>query len=136
MNQFITRYTGLPLPRRFYKILEETLAKYDVAHSSGVTLSFRYEDYSAELGGYHPVEIRLDKEGDEWTLCYMTDFAWVGHPAELEKELDICFVSQLFYGSMIGRMPLSRVKSFARTFVDNFVEYHDSGVYSVKLSAD
>jgi len=122
MSQTIVRHSGLALPHRFNKILEEALTKQDVAHTGGITLNFRDEDYSAECGGYHPVEIRLDKEGVEWTLCYMTDFAWVGHPAELEKELDICFVSQQLYGSMIGRIRLSRVKSFVRTFVDNFVE--------------
>ncbi|MBW9971757.1 DUF2787 domain-containing protein, partial [Escherichia coli] len=58
--------------------------------SHAVTLNFRDPDYSAEQGGYHPVEIRLVRLGDEWCLDYATDFGYVGNVyPELEKIIDI-----------------------------------------------
>jgi hypothetical protein len=34
--------------------------------TADITFNFRDADYSAELGGYHPVEIRLVKADDQW----------------------------------------------------------------------
>ncbi|MCM2680967.1 DUF2787 family protein [Echinimonas agarilytica] len=136
MSHSIIRHRGLRLPARFYRKLESILAKNPGIQTGGITLNFRDENYSAEHGGYHPVEIRLDKEGDKWILCYVTDFAYAGLAAELEKDIDVCFISELFYSRLTGMMPLGRVKPFVRTFIENFIAYCDMGVYKLELSTD
>lgn len=35
-------------------------------NEKAVTINFRDPNYSADDGGYHPVEIRLENEGDCW----------------------------------------------------------------------
>lgn len=62
----------------------------DTSSGQGFILNFRDPDYSAESGGYHPVEIAVDGQG---RIQYITDFAYVGdgHYAELDKELDFDF---------------------------------------------
>lgn len=60
------------------------------AKITAVSLLFKDLSYSAEKGGYHPVEIRLILRNDEWYFDYITDFSYMGtvYP-ELEKEIDI-----------------------------------------------
>ena len=62
----------------------------NVDTSDGVILNFRDPDYSAESGGYHPVEICVNAQG---RIQYITDFAYYGQGpyAELGKELDFDF---------------------------------------------
>lgn len=82
----------LPVSLQLFDMLmveagEKTASKHRI---TAVTLNFRDPNYSAERGGYHPVEIRLVHQGDEWCLDYATDFGYVGtvYP-ELEKIIDI-----------------------------------------------
>lgn len=58
------------------------------AKITAVSLLFKDLSYSAENGGYHPVEIRLISRNDEWYFDYITDFSYMGvvYP-ELERKL-------------------------------------------------
>ncbi len=73
-----------------------TLAKD--TDSYGVTINFRDEDYSADAGGYHPVEVRLERHRDQWRINYLTEFAYVGagYFAELAKAINFDFGCGLF----------------------------------------
>ena len=104
-------------------------SKIDV--SNGVVLSFKDPDYSAEGGGYHPVEIAMQNDG---RLMYITDFSYVGIPpyAELVKELDFDFG----YGVLqqFGReYPLEQAAEIFAMWQTNFVSYHGMGVYRVTV---
>ncbi len=44
------------------------------AKITAVSLLFKDLSYSAEKGGYHPVEIRIISRNDEWYFDYITDF--------------------------------------------------------------
>lgn len=100
--------------------------------SSGFILNFRDPDYSAEHGGYHPVEVLVLPTG---VLAYVTDFAYVGCPpyAELTKELDFDFSYGLF-GQMGRDYPLQEGRELFRLFQQNFVSYYQSGVFSLSVS--
>ena len=65
-----------------------------IQQAHAVTLNFKDPSYSATTGGFHPVEIRLTRRGDDWHLAYVTDFAYVGigDYAELAKELTLISV--------------------------------------------
>ena len=89
--------TGYPLPvsDQLVAIIQHQLDQADCDASSGFTLNFRDSDYSAESGGYHPVEIAVDDCG---RIRYITDFAYFGSGpyAELDKEIDFDFGYKVF----------------------------------------
>ena len=97
-----------------------------------VALNFRDPTYSAENGGYHPVEIHVDSKGD--VLC-ITDFAYFGMPpfVELGIELDWSFEQDSFrqfdsmYDLVCGRGLLGH-------YLANFTAYYNSGVYQVEMT--
>lgn len=73
-------------------------------HKAKITaVSFLFKDlnYSAEAGGYHPVEIRLISRNDEWYFDYITDFSYMGtvYP-ELERKLILAGVSNMSFWLM------------------------------------
>ena len=55
-----------------------------------LTINFRDTTYSADAGGYHPVEIMLLKESEsQYQIQYLTDFAYMGNVyPELERNVD------------------------------------------------
>ncbi|MFA0026432.1 DUF2787 family protein, partial [Vibrio sp. 10N.261.49.A5] len=97
-----------------------------------LTVNFRDTSYSAEAGGYHPVEIMIRNEGNKWRLCYITDFAYSGgvYP-ELAIELDFNIESNIFRQMSLAPCALAHreVKSFYRTWEGNFLEYLSDGVF-------
>lgn len=112
--------------------LQKATANAENGYENGVIINFRDPEYSAETGGYHPVEISLDAEG---VLQYATDFAYVGTPpfAELAKELDFSFELNLF-GHMGTDYPLAEGSELFGIFQQNFVSYYQSGVFQVEVS--
>ena len=83
------QHKGYPvkISQQLVAIISKELAKTEVDTTEGVILNFRDPDYSAESGGYHPMEIYVNAEG---RIQYITDFAYYGQGpyAELDKELD------------------------------------------------
>ncbi len=61
----------------FTQLINQLLSENDIEADDGVVLNFRDPSYSAETGGYHPVEICVDGAG---VLQYVTDFAYFGRP--------------------------------------------------------
>ena len=53
---------ALPVSKRFVDAMTKLTEHQQVNDS--VTINFRDPNYSAENGGFHPVEIRLEKHGD------------------------------------------------------------------------
>ena len=112
-------------------IIQYEVDRSEIDVSSGIVLSFKDPDYSAEEGGYHPVEIAMHNDG---CLMYITDFSYVGIPpyAELAKELDFDFE----YGALqqFGReYPLEQAAEIFAMWQTNFVSYHGMGVYHVTV---
>lgn len=125
------------MPDRFYQVIEKELANVDPKDANAITLNFRDPDYSAEDGGFHPVEVRLEKQQDHWRLVYVTDFAFRGHPfPELVKDIDICFNSKQVYSLFSGWIGERECRALIDLFTQNFVTYFDMGVYKVKVSLD
>lgn len=119
--------------KKFARIVEDAINAGNVATDGGVIVNFRDPEYSADQGGYHPVEVMVSKDG--W-IRYVTDFAFVGQPpfAELAKELDFDFSQGLF--QQMGRdYPIQEGRSLFRTWQANFCDYHKSGVFEVEVSA-
>ena len=88
-------------------------------------------------GGFHPVEIRLEKRDEAWHVCYITDFAYVGIGpyAELVKELDFDFQSGVFQ-NLFGVFPIEQATEMYQIWESNFLYYwFELSVYEVSVSA-
>lgn len=118
-------YDGLALPvsTKFAHALQ-TLLNEKQTDAESVTINFRDPTYSPESGGFHPVEIRLERQGNKWHFCYITDFAYVGSGpyAELSKELDFDFQSGVFQ-NLFGVFPIEQATDMYKIWEGNFLYY-------------
>ena len=126
------------LPKAIYSMLTTELSKVRLKPDiTAIVLNFRDKSYSADNGGFHPVEIRLSKLNDSWQLVYVTDFAYHGCPyPELVKEIDICFTRKQVYHLYGGWLNKQAGSELIQLFIDNFIEYHNMGVYVVEISTE
>lgn len=116
-----------PVSSKLISILEHELSTIPTA--AGAILSFRDPKYSAESGGFHPVEVAVAPDG---SIQYVTDFTYYGSPpyCELGKEIDFDFSLGLF--QHLGReFPIQAGRELFRLWESNFVTYYGMGVYSV-----
>ena len=100
--------------------------------AEALCINFRDPNYSAEEGGFHPVEIHVAENG---VLETVTDFAYFGMPPfqELGIELDWSFVDGYFrqFDSMYD---LEASQALFHLWAENFAAYYASGVYQVEIS--
>lgn len=89
-----------------------------------ITINFHDPTYSPESGGFHPVEIRLEKRETIWHFCYITDFAYVGMGgmAELAKELDFDFQAGVFQ-NFFSIYPIEQASEMYQIWESNFLHY-------------
>lgn len=134
---------GLTLPANLFKLLNKEIVKSAISTTAlnAITFNFKDDDYSANTGGYHPVEIRVEKQPtdeageDYWQLIYITDFSYQGIPyPELVKEIDACFVSHRVYSLYGGWLARHDGQKLLKLFIDNFIEYHALNAYSISVS--
>jgi hypothetical protein len=120
------------LDSEFVTLLNEQLTAEKPTDSDIIALNFRDPTYSAENGGYHPVEIHVDGSGN--LLC-LTDFAYFGQPpfVELGIELDWNFEHDSFR-QFDSFHDLECGRSLLGLYTRNFTAYYHSGVYQVEIS--
>jgi hypothetical protein len=91
MKLNFTKDQGITVPLQLHSILNFELAKVEIPDPNLCALTFNFRDpnYTADKGGYHPVELRLEKHNELWQFIYITDFSYQGGPyPELVKEID------------------------------------------------
>jgi hypothetical protein len=119
------------ISKQLVAIIDHEIEASNVDTSDGVILNFRDPDYSAESGGYHPVEICVNAQG---RIQYITDFAYFGQGpyAELDKELDFDFSYGRF--QQMGReYPIKQGASLFKIWQSNFCSYYRSQVFSITV---
>ncbi|WP_127025756.1 DUF2787 family protein [Rheinheimera mangrovi] len=131
--------TNLPLAvsDKLTDLIKEALKGKDLTNKTSVTLNFRDPDYSAEKGGYHPVEIMLKRKGDEWHMLYITDFCYadIGPYAELVKDLDFDFGAGVFQ-TLYGYYRIEEALDIYPVWEQNFCCYRSEfDVYTCQVSA-
>lgn len=127
------------VPEKLCILLNTELAKLTEPDSSslGITFNFRDVDYSADSGGYHPIEIRVTKHKDLWQFEYITDFCFVGYPyPELAKDIDVCFQTKQVYTQFGIGMSKQESDEFLGMFLNNFITYVEMDVFTVKITFD
>ncbi|WAJ69542.1 DUF2787 family protein [Catenovulum adriaticum] len=126
MTQTITiEPTPLKLKGRLIELINKSLSTTDLTERTAVTLNFRDPSYSAEHGGYHPVEIRFVKSRLGFKVSYITDFCYVGFGGyeELVKDMDFdfdCGIAQFANGQVL---PIEEAMDIFHIWQDNFVFY-------------
>jgi hypothetical protein len=113
---------AVPMSPMFTLYIADLLAAHE--NEKAVTINFCDPNYSSDDGGYHPVEIRLENEGDCWRFCYITDFCYVGsdYMAELTKDLDFDFDAGIFQ-NFFGTYPIGQAIEMFQIWESNFVYY-------------
>tara|TARA_R110001583_G_C5459086_1_gene391714 strand:- start:107 stop:520 length:414 start_codon:yes stop_codon:yes gene_type:complete len=113
---------AVPLSPIFALYIADLIAPHE--NEKAVTINFRDPNYSSDDGGYHPVEIRLENEGDGWRFCYITDFTYVGsgYCAEVAKDLDFDFSLGVFQ-NLHGVYPIEQAIEMFQIWESNFVYY-------------
>jgi hypothetical protein len=130
---------GFAVPENLFQLINTELAdKTTPANTFNViTLNFRDPGYSPSAGGYHPVEMRLEKKNELWQLAYITDFSFQGTPSpELVKEIDVCFITKQVFSLFCGWLQNKNAKELLNLFIENFIEYYSMGSYQVSVSFD
>lgn len=133
------QYEGLALPisKRFADAITDLLTQHDVKGAS-VIINFRDPNYSAEEGGFHPVEIRLEQRDNDWHFCYITDFTYVGIGpyAELAEDLDFDFQAGIFK-TLFGVFPIEQGREMYQIWEGNFLHYwQDLAIYTCPSPAE
>jgi hypothetical protein len=120
------------LEPNFVSVVNDLLKDTSLDTSEVIALNFRDPTYSAENGGFHPVEIHVDSKGD---ILSITDFSYFGMEPfiELGIELDWGFEHDHFrqFDSMYD---LECGRSLLGLYLANFTAYYKSGVYQVEVT--
>ncbi|PKG84382.1 DUF2787 domain-containing protein [Colwellia sp. 75C3] len=126
------------VPERLTAILNGELTKIDNAEPgiNGITFNFRDDSYSAELGGYHPVEVRIVNSDNLWTFEYITDFSFQGAYPELVKDIDACFLSGQIYTLYSGSLKGDSARELIDLFLTNFISYVETNIFTVTVEFD
>lgn len=104
---------------------------------SAITVNFRDPEYSAEEGGFHPVEVRLTRGAEGWYFDYLTDFSFRGHPwPELEKELDISWSHQYVWHSLCGDLDTEEGGALFELWQRNFIRYWRMRIYQATVTTE
>ncbi|EMH2039323.1 DUF2787 family protein [Providencia manganoxydans] len=130
----------LPIAQAFSQLLLHELnnsvinSAIDLTLVRAVTLNFRDPLYSAETGGFHPVEIRLLRQYEQWQFDYVTDFSYMGsYYPELEKELDICWSQGYVYHFLMGDIDEEEGGALFELWQRNFIQYNKMKCYEVSI---
>ena len=136
---------GLPVPvnQALVAILQQHITEAvsntnATSAPDAITLNFRDPDYSAEAGGYHPVEIRLTYQQGQWHLNYITDFSYVGSgwDTELAKDMDFDFGLGVCMTRFMPDSPLADAKELYQLFETNFISYYQMDAYKVDTTLE
>lgn len=142
MNDIKFQPSALKISTKLLATLNKIIAEEDLTTEvTNITVNFRDCSYNCEAGGYHPVEIALQKEQEDdlWRLLYITDFCYYGYPyAELVKDLDFAFNTETFFAMYCSPRPITHhsVKDIFELWQHNFLSYLEFGAFDqIKVSA-
>lgn len=135
MPSILFNPSSLPISNTLHDLLRTKLTEQKLMESccSYFIFNFRDSNYSAQRGGYHPVEIAIAQSGDHWVIEYITDFAYVGNQQpELERCIDFDFTDQGFFTQYGGWNPIkgnSTAIELYRLWEGNFLNYQEMNAY-------
>lgn len=133
----LTITCDLPIFKPFITLLANVIERHPKVFS--ITLNYSNADYTAETGGYRPVEIRLKrKQGNHWHICYVTEFTYAATPFGQESAYAIDFDFSQARGYQLGMTsgPITAYGPLFSLWQRNFCRYHSHDVYQCKISIE
>lgn len=140
MSKLTFTTSTLPVSKKLHKLLSEQFTAHLLSNETLTTsrylvFNFRDKSYSADEGGFHPVEMVICQTSTgEWSIEYITDFAYMGnYYPELERNLDFDFRVGQFFVAYRGWLPMqgSRdTRELYRLWENNFLAYVDKDAYN------
>lgn len=123
----------LPVSQAFLNIMCDVLPTHlDIP--SATIIHFHDPQYTAEQGGFHPIEIRLYSRPNGWHFDYLTDFSYMGGPwPELEKELDISWSQSYVWHYLMGDIDVEEGGALFELWQRNFIRYWKMKIYTVSV---
>ena len=122
---------ALPVGSDLIDILTKEIQASGNNGNEALYVTFKDPKYSPETGGFHPVEVMVSGAG---IIQYITDFAYIGYPPELVKELDFDFSVGIFQ-HMGQEFPIGNNPSLFCLWQCNFCAYHSMGAFTVAVEA-
>lgn len=122
----------LPVSQKLIDLLYQEMGEIPPMRHKlfGVSFIFRDIHYTPNKGGYHPVEIRLIRQNDQWYFDYITDLSYQGNIyPELEKELDFSWPQRYVFHARLGDLPYQQGCELFELWQTNFLSYWHMGVY-------
>lgn len=128
MKIISTNY-ALPVSKRLISILETEIRKARIKGNKKLNIRFRDSTFSAQTGGYLPVEIAISAEG---LIRYITDFSYVSTTPfeELGIELDFDFEHSTFQ-QFKAVYPITQAREIFTIWQNNFCTYYKNGSYNL-----
>lgn len=115
------------------KILNQAIAQAGLPVVERYTVSFKDTDYSAESGGFRPVEIAVSQiASGEWIIEYITEFGYFGnYYPELERSVDFDISSGSWFMAYSGWNSLDNddCREFYDLWENNFIQYVGMNAY-------
>ncbi|MEZ8371584.1 DUF2787 family protein [Vibrio splendidus] len=126
--------TALPISLALLDTLNNVLNKYvDLAESHHI-IHFSNKNYSAEHGGYHPIEIALTKDiNNKYTILCITDFSFNGYPYPiLERDIEFNFTHATVFTRYSGlkRMTAPNIDKLYTLWESKFIANLAKGAYN------
>ncbi|HCM1607768.1 TPA: DUF2787 domain-containing protein [Vibrio parahaemolyticus] len=130
----------LSISPRLQTVLIDHINTKATDSSTAITLNFRDTSYSAEAGGFHPVEIAMQKDGAQrWSILYITDFGYMGNTyPELERNVDFDIGNNMAFFTGVGWQAIDAygVNDFYQIWESNFLSYLEMDAFDeIKLSS-
>nr|PMI85466.1 hypothetical protein BCU36_00590 [Vibrio lentus] len=125
---------ALPISNALLKRLADVLNQHtEVVSDNYIVINFRDKGYSAENGGYHPVEISLSKDANNrYTILYITDFSYCGgaYP-ELDRDIDFDIGNSVVFSRYAGwqSIRLPTMTELYELWEGNFLSYMSMDAY-------
>ncbi|CNB47527.1 Protein of uncharacterised function (DUF2787) [Yersinia frederiksenii] len=136
MNTIHQEGYSLPVKQTLIDILFKEMGTPPPMKSTLFSVSFVFRDihYSPDNGGYHPVEIRLAHDNDQFYFDYITDLAYMGNLyPELEKEIDFSWSQRYAFYAGVGDLTHRDGCELFALWQSNFINYWQTGVYTSQI---
>ncbi|MEZ8582286.1 DUF2787 family protein [Vibrio splendidus] len=126
--------TALPISQALLDTLNNVLNKYAALADGRHIIHFSNKHYSAEHGGYHPVEIALKKDiNNKYTILGITNFSFNGYPyPTLERDFGFDFTHATVFTRHSGLKSMNALNTdkLYTLWESKFIANLTKGVYN------
>ena len=125
--------TALEISNKLHRIVQKVVSKHELGTAQSIIINFKDSNYSAEQGGFHPVEICFQRDSNnQCSYLYITDFSFSGGPyPELDRDLDFDIGNNSFFARHSGWQNINShsVREMYKLWEGNFLAFYDMDAF-------